>query len=144
LSSKQSDTGLKKLYKPDPLAYFINENRLTKCPEIDIKFNDGFSLRAIIDSGSEVNIISERAFEEMNKENQRIPALPVENVVLVTAFGRRSTKIRKQVLLEFKIEDEFEGVFMISSQLNNDVIIGCRLLKDYDINLHLLLVNCDP
>jgi hypothetical protein len=42
----------------------------------------------------------------------------MENVVLVTAFGRRLKKIRKQALIEFKIgEDEFEGVFMISSQL---------------------------
>jgi hypothetical protein len=83
-----------------------------------------------------VNIISERAFEEINKEIQFIPILPVENVVLVTAFGERSTKIKKQVLLEFIIgEDKFEGVFLISSQINNDAIIGCQLLKDY-ITLH--------
>jgi transcriptional regulator len=69
MSSKQSDTGLKDLYKSDRLVYFINENRVTKCPEIDIKFKDGHSLRAIIDSGSEVNIILERAFEEINKFN---------------------------------------------------------------------------
>jgi hypothetical protein len=58
-------------------------------------------------------------------------------VVLVTAFGKRSTKIKKQVLLEFLIgKDKFEGVFMVSPQLNNDAIIGCQLLKDYDITLH--------
>jgi hypothetical protein len=118
-------------------VYFINENRVTKCPEIYIKFDNGHFLRAIIDSGSEVNIISEKAFEEINKGNQLIPILPVENIVLVTAIGRRSTKLKKQVLLEFMIgEDTFEGVFMVSSQLNNDAIIGCQLLKEYDITLH--------
>jgi predicted aspartyl protease len=41
------------------------------------------------------------------------------------------------VLIEFKIgEYEFEGVFMISSQLVNDAIIGCQLLKEYGININ--------
>jgi hypothetical protein len=69
------------------------------------------------------------------KQNN-ILVLPVENVVLVAAFGKHTNKIRKQILIEFKIgEDKFEGVFMISPQLTNDAIIGCQLLNEYEINI---------
>jgi hypothetical protein len=54
--------------------------------------------------------------------------------VLVTAFGKRSKRIRHQALIEFTVgEDLFESVFMISSQLTNDAIIGCQFLRVYGI-----------
>jgi hypothetical protein len=60
--------------------------------------------------------------------------LPVENVVLVTLESDHQIK---QVLLEFKIdEDEFEAVFMISPQLNNDIILGYQLLREYGIDIN--------
>jgi hypothetical protein len=50
-----------------------------------------------------------------------IPILPVEGVVLVTAFGRRSKRIRRQALLEFEIgQDVFETILLVSPRLNND------------------------
>jgi RNase H-fold protein (predicted Holliday junction resolvase) len=129
--------GLRDINKTDPSICFIYENKSTKCPEINITFNNKICLKAIIDSGSEVNLISERAFEELTKTNSNIPILPVENVVLVTAFGKRSSKIKQQVLLEFTIEeDKFEGIFMISPQLNNELILGYQLLREYDIDIN--------
>jgi hypothetical protein len=54
----------------------------------------------------------------------------------VTAFGRRSERIRLQVLLEFHIgQDVFKAVFLISPQLNNEVIWGCNFLKEYGMQL---------
>jgi hypothetical protein len=50
--------------------------------------------------------MSERVFEQLSKTRADIAVLPLENVVLVTAFGRRSKKIRKQALIEFKIEED--------------------------------------
>jgi hypothetical protein len=41
------------------MAYFINENRLTKCPKVEIKIRNVAKIRAILDSGSEVNLLSE-------------------------------------------------------------------------------------
>jgi hypothetical protein len=62
--------------------------------------------------------------------------LPLENVVLATALGRRSRKIRSQALVEFTIgRDIFGGVFMISPQLTSEAVIGCQLLKEYGINI---------
>ena len=55
----------------------------------------------------------------------------------MTAFGRRSKRIRRQALLEFSIgHDVFETIFMISSQLANDAIIGCRFLKEYGFRIN--------
>jgi hypothetical protein len=63
-----------------------------------------------------------------------IPVLPVENVVLVTAFGKRSKRIRHQALIDFSVgSDAFESVFMVSSQLTNEAIIGCQYLKVYGV-----------
>jgi hypothetical protein len=94
-------------------------------------------MRSIIHSGSEVNIISQKAFERLSKTQKDIPTLPVENVRLVTVFGKRSKKIKTQALIEFTLgEDEFKGIFMISPQLTNDVIFGCQLLREYSMNIN--------
>jgi hypothetical protein len=124
-------------FDTDQVVLFINEDKLTKCPEISIRTKSGINLKAIIDTGSEVNLILEKAFKLLNNTEQNVLILPVENVKLITAFGKRSKKIKSQTLLEFILQDdEFEGVFMISSQLNNDAIIGCQLLKEYGIDIH--------
>jgi hypothetical protein len=66
-----------------------------------------------------------------------IPTLPVESVVLITAFGKKSNKIRKQALVEFNLgKDEFEANFFISPQLINEAILGCQFMKDYGIGLN--------
>jgi hypothetical protein len=74
-----------------------------------------FKFTAILDPGSEVNLLSERIYEELTEAGVEIPILPVEGVVLVTAFGRRSKRIRKQALLEFEIgQNVFETILLIS------------------------------
>jgi hypothetical protein len=120
-----------------PVVLFINEDNLLKCPQMEIVFSNGTSIRAILDSGSEVNLLSERVYDRLVKSGVEVPVLPIESVVLVIAFGRRSRKIRSQALVEFTIgRDTFEGVFMISAQLTSEAIIGCQLLKEYGININ--------
>jgi hypothetical protein len=52
-----------------------------------------------------------------------------DNVVLTTAFGKRTRKIRRQALVQFTASSEmFEGVFIISPQIANDAITGCQFL----------------
>jgi hypothetical protein len=81
-------------------------------------------------------LISEDVFHRFTKAGVKIPELPVENVVLVTAFGTKSKQIRRQVLIEFAMGyDLFESVFMVSSQLRNDTIIGCNFLVEYGISI---------
>jgi hypothetical protein len=89
---------------------------------------------AILDSGSEVNLMSQEIYEKLTKASTDIPVLPVENIVLVTAFGRSSNRIRIQAYVEFTIgADRFEQVFLVSAQLKNDMIIDYHFLKEFDV-----------
>jgi hypothetical protein len=116
------------------IVYFINENVLGQSPLLEIKLRNEVVITAILDSGSEVNLISQEIYEQLTKAGTNIPVLPVENIVLVTAFGRRSNRIRIQAYVEFTIgADRFEQVFMVSSQLKNDMIIGCQFLKEFGV-----------
>jgi hypothetical protein len=86
--------------------------------------------------------LSESIYEQLLKVGVEVPELPLENVVLVTAFGKRSKRIRRQALIEFTIgNDLFEGVFMITPQLPNEAIISCQLLKEYGISLNFAKEN---
>jgi predicted aspartyl protease len=121
----------------DQIIYFIHDEKQSRCPEVEMKLTNGTVLRSIVDSGSEVNIISQQVFDQLRKDQKGIPVLPVENVKLVTAFGKRSRRINTQALIEFVLgEDEFENFFIISPQLTHDVIIGCQLLKEYGMNIN--------
>lgn len=119
-----------------PMIFFINEEDLVKCPTVKISLSPELQLDAILDSGSEVNILHERILSELTKSGVRVPTLPIQNFVLVTAFGRRSNKIKQQVLLEFSIgEDVFEAVFLITAQLAGAAIIGCPILREHGLTL---------
>jgi hypothetical protein len=93
-------------------------------------------INAILDSGSEVNLLSERVYEKFIQSGVEISVLPVEHV-LVTAFGKRSKRIKQQALSEFTVgNDLFESVFMVSFQLTSEAIIGCQFLKEYDVSIN--------
>jgi hypothetical protein len=86
--------------------------------------------------------LSESIYEQLLKARVEVPELLLENVVLVTAFGKRSKRIRRQALIEFTVgNDLFEGVFMITPHLANEAIIGCQLLKEYGISLNFAKEN---
>jgi hypothetical protein len=118
------------------IVLFINENSHCLSPILEIKINTKFVVNAIIDSGSEVNLISQEIYERLTQAGNAIPVLPVENVVLVTAFGKKSKRIRLQAFLEFKLGDDvFEEVFMVSPRLSNDAILGCQFFKEFGITI---------
>jgi hypothetical protein len=123
----------------DRLEYtvlFVNEDIISKSPQVDVTVRDGTQISAILDSASEVNLLSESIYEKLLKAGVEVPELPLENVVFMTAFGKRSNRIRRQAL-EFTVDkDLFEGVFMITPRLANEAIIGCQLLKEYGIRLN--------
>jgi hypothetical protein len=45
-----------------PTVFFIDEDNLAKCPQVDIVFSNGTRVRAILDSGSAVNLLSESVY----------------------------------------------------------------------------------
>jgi hypothetical protein len=116
------------------IVLFINED-ISKSPQVDVTIGDGTQISTILDSGSEVNLLSESIYEQLLKAGIEVPELPLENVVLVTAFGKCSNRIRRQALIEFTVDNDlFEGMFMITPRLANEAIISCQLLKEYSIS----------
>jgi hypothetical protein len=90
----------------------------------------------MLDSGSEVNLMSQDKFDQLQRSGIEMLSLPVQGINLVTAFGKKSKSIKLQLLMEFTIEGErFEAVFLVAPQLNCDVILGCNFLKEYGIQL---------
>jgi hypothetical protein len=57
-------------------VFYINEGKLLKCPEIRIKFAEGLYINAIVDSGSEVSLLSERVYGKLISGGANIPVLP--------------------------------------------------------------------
>jgi hypothetical protein len=50
--------------------------------------------------------------------------IPVVNGVLISAWGSRTKRIRKQALIPIKIDDEmYEQVFMVAPQLLANAIL---------------------
>jgi hypothetical protein len=122
--------------KIDQLVLFINEEILSKSPQIEIQFENKEVVIALLDSGSEVNLISQNKFDQLERSGIELLTLPVQGINLVTAFGKRSKSIKLQLLAEFSInEEKFEAVFLVAPQLNCDVILGCQFLKKYGIQL---------
>jgi hypothetical protein len=68
------------------VVYFINESTLHQSPLIEMKVEDKIILNAIVDSGSEVNLISQSLYDRLMKAVITLLELPVENIVLVTAL----------------------------------------------------------
>jgi hypothetical protein len=109
---------------------------LNRSPQISIKFKNHEVAVAILDSGSEVNLISQESFEKLKEARIEVLTLTVQGINLVTAFGKRSKKVRLQALLEFSIGNEpFEAVFLVAPQLNSDVILGCNFMREHGMKL---------
>jgi hypothetical protein len=123
--------------KFEATIFFINEETLSKSPLVEILSEREVKARAILDSGSEVNLLSQDVYNKLVSTGIDIPTLPLENVILVTAFSKRSSRVKKQAMVAFSVGTEaFEANFFISPQLVNDAILGCQFMKDYGINLN--------
>ena len=60
----------------------------------------------LVDTGSEVSVISEHILEELKGVNKNIPSLPVVGVTIVGITGVRSKCVTKQVQLNMVINGE--------------------------------------
>jgi hypothetical protein len=113
--NKETREGHNQNISPEPTILFINENKLYESPVVELTLGNGWVIKAILVTGSEINLLTESVYLGLNESGVEIPILPVESVVLITAFGKKSNKIRKQALVEFNLgEDKFEANFLIS------------------------------
>jgi hypothetical protein len=127
--------------KAEVTTYFINDENMKNCPHIDIKIGNG-NVTGVIDTGSEINLITEDLHTHLLLQGLEMLELKLQSTVLVTAFGSRSWRIKKQVYIPFFIGDDcFEHVFLISGQLIESLLIGADFLQEYGLVVNFK-TNC--
>lgn len=62
------------------------------------------NVEILIDSGSEVTVVSEKFFEKV-KLSLQVPVLPVTNVTISVAVGGKVQRVKYQTFLPIKIDD---------------------------------------
>ena len=62
----------------DPTVLFICEESISRSPQITIKLKNEEAVLAVLDSGSEVNLISQDTFEHLKGADSEILTLPVK------------------------------------------------------------------
>jgi predicted aspartyl protease len=117
--------------------YYINENNFYGCPHVQLDVGEE-RLIAILDTGAEISLVPERIFEDLLAKGVRAPQLPVVNGALITAFGSRTKRIKRQTLIEFERDGfSYEQVFMIAPNLVPDAILGINFLKENNVVINL-------
>ena len=81
-------------------TYFINDENTQNCPHINIKIGNG-NVKGVIDTGTEISLITEDLYVQLLSQGLEILELKLQSTVLVTAFGSRSRRIKKQVYIPF-------------------------------------------
>jgi hypothetical protein len=117
----------------DEVSYtlVISENKRHECPRIKIKLLNQ-EISALVDTGCEISIMNEHLYNGLRHRGLKGLELPTQNINLVSAFNRKSNRIKKQALIEFKIGDiNITQILLISPQLLTDVILGLDFLMDY-------------
>jgi hypothetical protein len=81
---------------------------------IEISVGEGMVIKAILGTGSEINLLAGSVYEKLIKLGADVPTQPLENVTLVTTFGKKSNRIKKQATIEYAIgSDLFESNFFL-------------------------------
>jgi predicted methyltransferase len=77
----------------EQLVLYVYEDKLVKNPQIEIMFSDKCKAIAILDTGSDVNLLSKRVYIKLVKAGIDVPTLLLEGVVLITVFCKLSSKV---------------------------------------------------
>jgi hypothetical protein len=80
-------------------------NIIETCPQINFLVGRQ-QCQGIIDTGCQTSIVSENMFNELTSNGVPSLQLPAQHVMLVSALGGKSKRIRKQVMLELKFENK--------------------------------------
>ncbi|XP_043481228.1 uncharacterized protein LOC122510544 isoform X2 [Leptopilina heterotoma] len=92
---------------------------------------ENHEVAVLVDSGSEVTAISENFYNSL-KKHTKIIELPVSNITVSVAVGKKSTTIRRQVQLTLKIENNnFVAPFLIVPGLATNVLVGINWLLKF-------------
>jgi hypothetical protein len=110
---------------------FISENKRHECPRVMIEILDQ-EIFMLVNTGCELSIMNKLLYNKLRHEGLKCFELPMRHVNLLSAFNRKSNRVKKQAMLPVKIGDfEINQIVSLSLQLLTDVILGLDFLVDY-------------
>ena len=87
---------------------------------------------ALIDKGCELSIMNEHLYNRLRHEGLKCFELPTQHVNLLSAFNKKSNRVKKQAMLDVSIGDfNINQIVLLSPQLLTDAILGLDFLVDY-------------
>jgi hypothetical protein len=111
---------------------YIAENRRHECPKLVIKILDQ-EIFALIDTGCELSIMNEHLYNRLRHEGLKCFELPTQHVNLLSAFNKKSNRVKKQAMLDVKLGDfKINQIVLLSPQLLTDAILGLDFLVEYE------------
>ena len=85
-------------------TWYIAENRRRECPRPLIKILDQ-EIFALIDTGCEFSIMSEHLYNMLRQEGLKYFELSTQHVNHLSAFSKKSNRVKEQALLDLSIGD---------------------------------------
>ena len=121
---------------PDLRNYLLYDDeeeitqRVLKCPEVIVKFNNDITVLALIDTGCLINGISESWYNQNKKGIEPYEILPMTNTLVISAVGNKSKLIKKQILCDIELDGvKSECVFVVIPDLIKPCILGMSFLQ---------------
>lgn len=111
-------------------------------PIISIKIGN-VNTTALVDTGANTSCLKQ-AFYEANKSIfNKHESFPLSNIVINTAIGTQSKKLKKIIFIDTDIEElHFQEQYLIVPNLIADVIIGTDILLKYKTHINLENSTC--
>ena len=107
---------------------------VSPCIEVEVLQRRAYVL---VDTGSEVLCISENLYNELRNECPLIE-LPVCNMSVYVAVGRKATPIRKQIQLTMNIDKhQVNAPFLVVSGLPTEIIVGIDWLNNNKVTVDI-------
>jgi hypothetical protein len=89
---------------------------------------------ALIDTGCELSVMNGHLYNRLRHGGLKCFELPTQHVNLLSAFNKKSNRVKKQAMLDVSIGDlRINQIRFLSPQLLTDAILGLVFLVDYNI-----------
>jgi len=134
-TEKTSSITANELTREEDFTFLSIDPQNNGCPYIKVHINDK-EYNMLIDSGAEISVISTEYEKIIRERDDNLPTLPLTGLNIFNAFGNKTTKAIRQVLLPLQINKHtIQAPFIIIPQLNEGGIIGNDLLDRFKATL---------